>query len=255
MELTEYQKARIEKNRQRALLLRSTRIANHPYAGGERSKVTTTKVQRSIDTGGGFLIDADDFEEELNNREVHEEPAPIIDGSTDKCIDCQKKFSDSKLQKDYGVNVCDGCRGNDTHKLITRTEAKDKYCLKNCDLDMREPVLRFIVRKNPRDDKWGDMKLYLESQVRERSLVVWGDEEKLQDYKDKLEGDREKKKLKKYEKRVKDMRQSIRTSTWQKDLSHHTHEYDSQDETYDEEEDMYSKKCKTCDHVLKYEKM
>ena len=67
--------------------------------------------------------------------------------------------------------------------------------------------------------------------------------------------DREAKKLKKYEKRVKEIRKNIRTSTWHKDLSHHKHEYDSEDETYDEEEDMYEKKCKTCDHVLKYEKM
>jgi len=60
------------------------------------------------------------------------------------------------------------CVGRDTkekHKLITKTDAKTKYELKDVDIDKREPLLRFFVRKNPRNDKWGEMKLYLESQV------------------------------------------------------------------------------------------
>jgi len=51
------------------------------------------------------------------------------------------------------------------HKLITKTDAKNKYQLKDVDIDKREPLLRYIVKKNPRHEKWGEMKLYLESQV------------------------------------------------------------------------------------------
>ena len=54
---------------------------------------------------------------------------------------------------------------NEKHKLITKSDAKTKYQLKDVDLDKREPLLRFIVKKNPRHEKWGEMKLYLESQV------------------------------------------------------------------------------------------
>lgn len=58
------------------------------------------------------------------------------------------------------------CRDpEDKHKLITRTEAKEEYLLKDCDLDKREPVLKFIVKKNPHNSRWGDMKLYLKLQV------------------------------------------------------------------------------------------
>ncbi|KGL85186.1 DNA repair protein complementing XP-A cells, partial [Tinamus guttatus] len=53
----------------------------------------------------------------------------------------------------------------DKHKLITRTEAKEEYLLKDCDLDKREPVLRYILKKNPHNSRWGDMKLYLKLQV------------------------------------------------------------------------------------------
>jgi len=54
---------------------------------------------------------------------------------------------------------------NEKHKLITKSDAKTKYELKDVDLDKREPLLRYIVRKNPRNQQWGEMKLYLESQV------------------------------------------------------------------------------------------
>ena len=51
------------------------------------------------------------------------------------------------------------------YPLITRTESKSKYLLKDADFDKREPPLKYIVRKNPHNQRWGDMKLYLESQV------------------------------------------------------------------------------------------
>ena len=35
----------------------------------------------------------------------------------------------------------------------------------DADLDKREPILRFITKKNPRNNHWGEMKLYLQSQV------------------------------------------------------------------------------------------
>ena len=52
------------------------------------------------------------------------------------------------------------------HALVTRTDARNEYLLKDVDLDKRPPPLRFIVRKNPHNERWGDMKLYLKLQVR-----------------------------------------------------------------------------------------
>ena len=52
-----------------------------------------------------------------------------------------------------------------------------------------------------------------------------------------------------------ELRKAVRTSTWQKDLSKHEHDYDIENEVYDEEEDVYTKKCKGCDHEVQYEKM
>lgn len=39
------------------------------------------------------------------------------------------------------------------------------YLLKDCDLEKRDPPLKFIVKKNPHNVRWGSMKLYLELQV------------------------------------------------------------------------------------------
>lgn len=63
-------------------------------------------------------------------------------------------------------------RDPEVHKLVTRTKAKDFYLLKDCDLDKREPLLKFVKQKNPHNARWGDMKLYLELEVRESMFCL-----------------------------------------------------------------------------------
>jgi len=64
--LTAFQKAKIERNRQRALLLRQARLQAHPYKRTDTVGNSVVIVQNSklIDTGGGFLIDENDLNEE-----------------------------------------------------------------------------------------------------------------------------------------------------------------------------------------------
>jgi DNA-repair protein complementing XP-A cells len=91
------------------------------------------------------------------------------------------------------------------HSLITKTDAKNDYLLKDCDVDKREPPLRFLTRRNPHDTRWGDMKLYLQLQVEKRALEVWGTEEALEEERELREEKREKAKAKKYGKKMKGM--------------------------------------------------
>ncbi|PKU47540.1 hypothetical protein llap_2182 [Limosa lapponica baueri] len=140
----------------------------------------------------------------------------------------------------------------DKHKLITRTEAKEEYLLKDCDLDKREPVLRFIVKKNPHNSRWGDMKLYLKLQVIKRALEVWGSEESLQEAKELRRDTREKMKQKKFDKKVKELRRAVRSSLWKKEASIHEHEYGPEENI---DEDTFKKTCTVCGHELTYEKM
>ena len=59
------------------------------------------------------------------------------------------------------------------HSLITRTDAKNEYLLKDCDLDVREPKLKFIIKRNPHYKARSDMRLYLRSQIEQRAIEVW----------------------------------------------------------------------------------
>lgn len=67
--LTAAQRARIERNRQKALLLKQARLANHPYAKDGHKVKAPTKV---IDSGAGFFIDED--EEERIQAEIKHQP-------------------------------------------------------------------------------------------------------------------------------------------------------------------------------------
>ncbi|KAF0037623.1 hypothetical protein F2P81_010497 [Scophthalmus maximus] len=89
------------------------------------------------------------------------------------------------------------------HKLISRTEAKQHYLLKDCDLDKREPPLRFTLKKNPHNPRWGDMKLYLKLQVEKRCMEVWGSEEALEEARETREENKETQKQKRFNKKVK----------------------------------------------------
>jgi len=256
--LTPTQKAKIERSRQKALLLKQARLANQPYT---KTKSERTKaVPRVIDTLGGFLLELDSEdpkEKQPQPVNIVHPPGAIIPTTQDDfliCDECDKDFLDSYLYSQFDAPVCDNCRDDkEKHRLITRTEAKDTYLLKDVDLDKREPVLKFITRKNPRNDRWGDMKLYLEIKVAERAMLVWESEENLEAERELRQEKRDKAKQKKYDKKVKELRKAVRSSLWKKDDGAHQHEFG--EETYDEEEDSYSKTCNTCGHTMTYEKM
>ncbi|GAB1606040.1 DNA repair protein complementing XP-A cells homolog [Argonauta hians] len=247
-------KARIERNRQRALMLRQSRLNSKPYTkkdGQSIMKVCSTE----IDTGAGFFLDEEQEKDLLNQRVVYEEaPALPIYGSY-CCEECNQKFIDSFLWKKFDVQVCDSCREEDDEKygLVTRTDSKTQYLLNDVDLDKREPTLKFIVRKNPHNPRWGDMKLYLSSQVKQRAMQVWESEEKLEEARQAKTEKRDNMKRKKFNKKLKELRMSVCRSSWQKQTSTHQHSYGA--ETYNEDEDMYSKTCSTCGNVISYEKM
>nr|XP_057945603.1 DNA repair protein complementing XP-A cells [Doryrhamphus excisus] len=252
-ELSAAMRAKIERNRQQALMLRQARIASRPLAATQGG--TSAKVCRTIDSGAGFFIEEEGEEETQKTIKVVHQPAPVIEPDYLVCDDCQKPFMDSYLSNSFDLHVCDKCRDNDEkHKLISRTEAKQHYLLKDCDMDKREPPLRFILKKNPHNPRWGDMKLYLKLQVEKRCMEVWGSEAALEEAKETREGNREVQKQKRFNKKVKELRRAVRSSMWTKDTSAHQHQY-GPEVVVDPEEDLYKKTCTTCGHELTYEKM
>lgn len=144
-------------------------------------------------------------------------------------------------------------RDPEIHKLITKTEAQNEYLLKDCDLEKRDPSLKYVSKKNPHNVRWGEMKLYLQLQVEKRALEVWGSIETLQEELKKREEKRVFNKTKKYAKHIKELRMSMRSSLYDRTSASHEHKFGP--ESYNEEEDIYSHSCLTCDYQETYEKM
>ncbi|XP_047000024.1 DNA repair protein complementing XP-A cells [Schistocerca americana] len=261
IELTDAQKSTIERNRQKALLLKKARASAHPYSKNEKGspEKNTIKVQgtRYIDTGGGFLLEEKAAEENAKPVELKENVGPVQIPYRPTCEECSNIFDDSFLYQSFEYPVCDGCRDrDDKHSLITRTDAKNEYLLKDCDLDMREPPLKFIMRKNPHNMRWGTMKLYLRLQIEKRALEVWGSEEKLEEELEKRDEKRSKAKIKKYNKQVKALRMAVRSSLYDRTKSAtHTHEFGPEKPLPDQGEDTYTRKCTTCGYEEIFEKM
>ncbi|XP_076245715.1 DNA repair protein complementing XP-A cells homolog Xpac [Calliopsis andreniformis] len=251
-------KDRAERNRQKALLLKKSKIVSHPYKRGENEDLTNGRAikvqgQRVIDSGGGFLIEEnDDLEEQM--MQITAEPAPII-SNLPRCEECQNEFQDSYLLQTFDLRVCDKCRDpQGKHSLITKTEAKQEYLLKDCDIDKREPPLKYITKRNPHNVNWGEMKLYLHLQIEQRALEVWGSEEELIKEKELRDIKREGTKVKKFNKRMKQLRMEVRSSLYDKtSKASHTHEFGA--DTYNEEDDTYTHTCITCGYEETYEKM
>lgn len=180
-------------------------------------------------------------------------PGPVLEFDYAICEECGKEFMDSYLMSHFDLATCDNCRdADDKHKLITKTEAKQEYLLKDCDLEKREPALKFIVKKNPHHSQWGDMKLYLKLQVVKRSLEVWGSQDALEAAKEVRQENREKMKQKKFDKKVRELRRAVRSSVWKRETAAHQHEYGPEENIDD---DVYRKCCTVCGHELTYEKM
>lgn len=116
--------------------------------------------------------------------------------------------------------------------------------------------------------------------VVQRSHEIWGGDDELQSELDKRVANKQIMKQKKFTKKLEgfniqtsmnvsecsmswrcfsELRRAVRTSTWQKKLGNHVHEFPSEGEeggeTYDEETDSWSKTCSTCGYTMNYEKM
>ncbi|XP_076047566.1 DNA repair protein complementing XP-A cells homolog Xpac isoform X2 [Oratosquilla oratoria] len=256
IELSPAQRARIEQNRQKALLIKQEK-ANKRLSPQKKEdskqKVLHIDNVKLIDTGGGFFIeenDTPDADMEAAMKLV-DEPAPLFEEDRPFCEECNQPFNNSFLFHNFDHPVCDQCRDDrDKHMLITRTDSKTEYLLKDVDFDQREPILKFVTRRNPHNPRWGDMKLYLKLQVEKRALGVWGSEEALEEALEKKEDQREKTKKKKYEKQLKELRMNVRSSLYTRSNKVHEHEYG--EEEYLEEEDEYCKTCISCGHQLNY---
>nr|XP_049692361.1 DNA repair protein complementing XP-A cells homolog isoform X3 [Helicoverpa armigera]XP_049692362.1 DNA repair protein complementing XP-A cells homolog isoform X4 [Helicoverpa armigera] len=237
-ELSAAQRARIERNRLKARALRDARLVQRPPA-----------TLAAPDSGGGFLPDADEPEP----PRALPPPAPIADPAEQpRCLDCDRLFPQSYLFDTFGYNVCDECRDDEgEHALITRTEAKSAYLLKDCDLDLRPPALRCVRRRNPHARR-GDMRLYVRAQVAARAREAWGSAAALEAERARRAEAKARATQTATARRLRALRMDVRSSLFAGARAAHEHEFGA--EQYDADADLYSRAC-ACGHVETYEKM
>ncbi|RNA18309.1 mitochondrial glutamate carrier 1-like [Brachionus plicatilis] len=222
-ELSQDQKDRIETNRKRALEIREQKERTAKLA----KTVMDTQSKKLVDSGAGFFLDEEELIEEKKKEEIIvEEPSVPTQDQHLKCKKCNKKFPDSFLSKNFDLNVCDTCRNENSedYDLITKTEAKEQYLLKDCDFDFREPVLKFITKKNPHKNRFGEMKLYLKCQIVERAIVVHESLENLDEKKEQKVANLHKTRQRNYEKKLQNLRKEARQGA-RKLADFHKHEY------------------------------
>lgn len=213
-----------------------------------------------IDTAGGFLIDEKDIEEHEEERaakmqKLNEEQGEEVPLTYYKCNECDEQFAESYLQKNFEYNCCDKCKDLDeAHELITKTNARDEFLLKDCDFDRREPPLKFIARKNPHKSTWSEMKLYLRRQVEARALEIYGTLDEIKKQKELREEKREVGKIKKFNKQMVELRKNVRATLYDnRKKASHVHEFGPSD--YNEETDEYTHECTTCGFSETYEEL
>ena len=97
------------------------------------------------------------------------------------------------------------------------------------------------------------MKLYLNLQIEERAIEIWGSEDALLNEHKIRDEKKEQNKVKKYNKQLKALRMNVRSSLYDKTTKQHIHNFGP--DSYNESEDTYSHKCIICDYEETFEKM
>ncbi|CAD6186305.1 unnamed protein product [Caenorhabditis auriculariae] len=183
-------------------------------------------------------------------RDTHSnEPAP------ENCTKCDGLLMDSWLWERFSHPVCETCRDEkNEHKLLARTDVKNLYLLKDADLDLRKPPLRYWAKKNPHNPRYGDMKLYLKCQVEKRMIEVHGSWEELEMKKETREQLKDVRSEKRFEKKLKDLRQQIRGSSNKKveTMKAHDHVFGAEKELSNGD---WEHSCQECGFKETFEKL
>eukprot|EP00310_Coccolithus_braarudii_P013475 CAMPEP_0183332850 /NCGR_PEP_ID=MMETSP0164_2-20130417/1911_1 /TAXON_ID=221442 /ORGANISM="Coccolithus pelagicus ssp braarudi, Strain PLY182g" /LENGTH=254 /DNA_ID=CAMNT_0025501655 /DNA_START=1 /DNA_END=762 /DNA_ORIENTATION=- len=100
------------------------------------------------------------------------------------CIECRNAQGQAKLRTALGISVCYECsQGNrgpgGKYQMISKKRAKEEYLLTDRQLDAANGGLGCIKVPNPTDSRYGDMSLYLRSQVEGVALTTWKSDEGL----------------------------------------------------------------------------
>lgn len=181
MALTEEQRKRMEENRNRAMEIKKRKeIEKDDIAIADGGFFVAAAMPRErLSQQNKRKVGGDGLAELVKDRKPSSKKVEIAEN-----IDSQEDES----VEDFELNAS---------AYISQTEAQKLYCLPKGTID----VMSFIERDNPHQRGWSKMKLYSRSEVRRRARKRFGG-------KDGLIAERERRKKKKYEKELQEVKKN-----------------------------------------------
>jgi DNA-repair protein complementing XP-A cells len=195
---------------------------------------------------GGFLIDDDDpatsakTAEELRKAKERErqrlrdyaEPGISLDiQSRPVCESCgSPEIIDHPFKKVFGILVCRKCERDkpEAYSLLTKTEVKQDYLLTDAELKDEE-LMPHLLKANPHKATYSNMMLFCRKQVEQFAFGPgkWGSEAGLDQEFERREEEKAKKRGKKFQQGLADLRKRTRDNVWQKRKDQeHVHEWE-----------------------------
>ena len=207
MALTEEQRKRMEENRKRALEIKRKKQLEREQKG----KILVEGNNPSVFEAGGFVGGSSETVESQSKKRRLNDALP--DDNAEGKGGNVKEITGRKSEPnngDYNQTTEDSKHDNDDESSIeefeqnaspyvSQTEAQRTYCLPQGTL----AVCSYIEKDNPHKRGWNKMKLYNRSEVRRRARKRCGGKEGLIQ-------EREKRKKKRFEKDVEDMKDVFR---------------------------------------------
>ncbi|KAF8559325.1 hypothetical protein OG21DRAFT_1402879 [Imleria badia] len=191
-------------------------------------------LSKMVNSKGGFLVeDGKEADEDLRAKErererqramQNSEPSMYLDPSLNpKCKECNTVDIDFTFKKIFGCLVCNKCKDQypEKYSLLTKTECKEDYLLTDAELRDRE-LLPHILKANPHKSTFANMMLFLRCQIEDFAWKKWGSPEALDAEWERRTEEKKKKKNKKFEEGLKELRKRTREGVWQrrKDQEH-----------------------------------
>ncbi|KAJ7139801.1 hypothetical protein C8R44DRAFT_828194 [Mycena epipterygia] len=191
-------------------------------------------LSKMVNSKGGFLIeDGKEVDEDMLRKERERErqriqknmePAVYLDPALNpKCRECQSISIDHNYRKTFGCLVCKTCQNDKPEKysLLTKTECKQDYLLTDRALlplaELRdEELLPHMLKANPHKSTFANMMLYVRYQVEEFAWKKWGSPEELDAEYERRTAEKSKKKNRKFEEGLRDLRRRTKESVWQR---------------------------------------
>ncbi|KAI0735438.1 thioesterase-like superfamily-domain-containing protein [Earliella scabrosa] len=195
-------------------------------------------LSKMVNSKGGFLVeDGKEVDEELRAKEKERErqramqslePPIFLDPKLNpRCQECNSMDIDPTFRRVFRCLVCNKCKNEKPEKysLLTKTECKEDYLLTDPELRDQE-LMPHLLKANPHKSTFANMMLFLRCQVEDFAWKKWGSPEALDAEWQRRVDEKKKKKNKKFEEGLKELRRRTRETVWQKRKDQeHQHEF------------------------------